>query len=275
MGRVWTTVVCVCLLAMTSQAQSSEQSGATASQQTAVGAQQSGGQAQSSTSVSASQQAQTTSPLPAGSLVYAELSKTVDAKKAKPGDEISAKTTQGVLAHGKVLIPKGSKLLGHVTQAQARTKEQEHSELGIVFDHAVLKDGTQIPVSLTIQALGSLRASPAFENPTDNQPMGAGSGMPSSAAGRTPGQPGGALGGAGSTVGGVANTTGGTVGTIAGDTAGVDTGGHLGASSHGVVGLSNLNLSTSANSSTKASVITSDSRNVKLEGGTEFVLRAN
>jgi hypothetical protein len=275
MKHIPIALLCGWLLVGVSLAQSSAQSDTSASQQGTVSAGQNAAQAQSSSSVSASQQAKAASPLPAGSVIYAELSKSVDAKKAKQGDEVSAKTTQAVLAQGKVVIPKGSKLLGHVTQVQVRSKEQAHSELGIAFDHAVLKDGTQIPIAVTIQAIGSVRVNPAFENQNEYPAMGSGSGMPSAAGSTAPGRPGGVMGTAGSTVGGVANTAGGVAGTVAGDTAGIVGGGHLDASSRGVVGLPNLTLSASASSSAQGSVIASDKGNVKLDSGTELVLRAN
>lgn len=280
MRKIPVAFLCGWLLVGVSLAQSSAQSDASVSQQGAASAGQNSPQAQSNTAASASQQAQTASPLPAGSLIYAELSKSIDAKKAKQGDEVSAKTTQGVLAQGKVLIPKGSKLVGHVTQVQARTKEQTHSELGIAFDHALLKDGTQIPLAVTIQAMGALRANPAMESQSDSSPMGGASpGMPSAAGSNAPARSGGVMGTAGSTVGGVANTAGGvanTAGGVARDTtAGVAAGGHLDASSRGMVGLPNLTLSASSSGSTQGTVIASDKGNVKLDGGTELVLRAN
>ena len=91
--------------------------------------------------------------VPPGTTVQAELLKAVDAKKAKPGDEVVAKVTQEVKANDKVVLPKGSKVMGKVTQAQGRAKGQDESELGLVFDSAVLKDGTQVPISFTIQAV--------------------------------------------------------------------------------------------------------------------------
>src|SRR5581483_1063326 len=91
------------------------------------------------------------SPVQSGSIIYAELSKSVDAKKAKSGDEIQAKAIQAVLSQGKVVIPKGSKIIGYVTQATPRTGDQQPSQLGILFDHAVLKDNTQVPLSISVQ----------------------------------------------------------------------------------------------------------------------------
>ncbi|HEY2914956.1 MAG TPA: hypothetical protein VGK21_16440 [Candidatus Angelobacter sp.] len=82
--------------------------------------------------------------LQTGSILYAELTKTIDAKKAKVGDPVSAVLTADVLAHGKVVVRHDAKLLGHVTEVQIYTKEAPESRLGIVFDKAVAK-GREMP----------------------------------------------------------------------------------------------------------------------------------
>jgi hypothetical protein len=79
--------------------------------------------------------------LETGSILYAELTKTVDAKKAKVGDPVSAVLVADVLAHGKIVVRHNSKLLGHVTEVQLHTKETPESRLGIVFDQAITKGG--------------------------------------------------------------------------------------------------------------------------------------
>src|SRR5262249_50503607 len=53
---------------------------------------------------------------------------------------------------GNVVLPKDTKILGHVTSAQARGKEQKESALSITFDHAVVK-GDQMPLPMSIQAV--------------------------------------------------------------------------------------------------------------------------
>jgi len=50
------------------------------------------------------------------------------------------------------VIPKGTKLVGHVTECKQRSKEQKESALGIVFDKAILKNGEEIPLNVTIRA---------------------------------------------------------------------------------------------------------------------------
>src|SRR5947209_6384946 len=80
-----------------------------------------------------------------GSIMYAELDKSLDAKKAKTGDAVVAKLQQPLLSKGQIIAPRGAKVIGHITQVQARSKEHPQSQLGVVFDHIVLKDGTQLP----------------------------------------------------------------------------------------------------------------------------------
>ena len=92
--------------------------------------------------------------LSSGTTLQAELTKSIDAKKAKPGDEVTAKLTQDVKARGKVVLHKGTKLVGHVTEAQAKSKENSESKLGMAFDKAVLKGGEEMAFNGVIQALG-------------------------------------------------------------------------------------------------------------------------
>src|SRR5215469_2632831 len=95
-----------------------------------------------------------------GTVLQAELTKSLDAKKAKSGDEVTAKATQDIKSNGQVVVRKGSKLIGHVTEAQARSKDNAESKLGIVFDHAVLKDGSQVNFNAVVQALAPAEPPP-------------------------------------------------------------------------------------------------------------------
>lgn len=115
-----------------------------------------------------------------GSILYAELSKTVDAKKAKTGDPVNAVLLADVLAHGKVVARRDSKLVGHVTEAQPHSKEVPESRLGIVFDKLILKGGQEIPF---VSVLLSLAPAPRLQvesmsapvppgmNPASSQPQ--------------------------------------------------------------------------------------------------------
>src|ERR1700748_1188606 len=81
-----------------------------------------------------------------GTQLQAELTRSVDAKKAKAGDEVTAKVTQDVKVNGSVVLQKGSKLEGHITEAQAKTKDGE-SKLGVLFNVAVSKSGQEIALN--------------------------------------------------------------------------------------------------------------------------------
>jgi hypothetical protein len=209
-------------------------------------------------------------------VVGAELSKSVDAKKAKPGDKVEAKSTSDAVLENGTKIPRGSKLIGHVTQAQAHSKEQAQSSLGIVFDEAEVK-GQKVPFHAFIQALTAPPPEMPMNNDQDDMTgnQGMGGGMRGQPMGNGPGM----LGNSGGTVGGATNTVGQTVGqttNTVGQTAGGVTGnvgGQLTASTQGVVNMPGLTMNTAMANATQGSVITSDSKTVRLDSGTRMVLR--
>src|SRR5205085_9486905 len=80
-----------------------------------------------------------------GMAINAELSSTLDSKKAKPGDAVTAKATEAVKSSdGRTILPKGAKLMGKVTESKSRAKGDSDSVLGIQFDKAMLKDGQAV-----------------------------------------------------------------------------------------------------------------------------------
>src|SRR5579862_6625939 len=88
-----------------------------------------------------------------GSVIPVQLTKTVDAKKVKTGDEVIAKVTQDMkTTNGEILVPKDAKVVGHVTQAQARNKDQKESQVGIEFDRTETKAG-EMQMPMSIQAI--------------------------------------------------------------------------------------------------------------------------
>ena len=289
MNRLMVLLLTVLLWAACMAQSSAEvQAGGSASQNTSVSADKSRAQANSNSSAEAAShatasgkpgnaQAAGSSGLQSGSTVQAELSKPVDCRKNKPGDEVTAKTTQDVKSDGKVVLPKGSKIVGKVTQAQARAKGQDESKLGIAFDHAILKDGTQVPVSFAIQAIGSSQAAASAAVADDSATMGGNAGgMARGSGSGAVGSRGGLVGGVGSTAGGVANTTGSVAGSTlhTGNATGTNVAGELTSTSQGVVGMPGMTLSSVASSSTTAgSVIRSSSSNVRLDSGTRMLLK--
>jgi hypothetical protein len=228
--------------------------------------------------------------LSSGTTLQAELTKPVDAKKAKSGDEVTAKLTQDAKADGKVVMHKGTKLVGHVTEAQAKGKENAESKLGVVFDKAVLKGGQEMSFNGVIQALappvqGALSAS-GDEGASLGSGMGSGGGS-SMGGGRSGGglaPIGGVAGAANSTLGSTTSAAGNTAGSVTNSatgavngsinqTAGAAANGTFNSATRGVVGMQGLALNTAAAGNAQGSVISSASRNVKLDSGTQMILQ--
>ncbi|MGZ4866751.1 MAG: hypothetical protein ACXV7C_05980 [Candidatus Angelobacter sp.] len=80
----------------------------------------------------------------AGTVVVVELLKAVDAKKSSVGDQIECVVRQDLLFKGKIIIPRDSRVTGHITEAIGYTKEHS-SRLGMLFEKVVLKDKTELP----------------------------------------------------------------------------------------------------------------------------------
>src|SRR5579859_2213520 len=257
------------------------------------GCQQAWGQASASGSSGASGAANagnSRAALAGGSTINAELNAPLDSKKCKPGDPVKARTTQPAKSGGRTVLPKGTRLVGHVTQASSRAKGDSESAMGIVFDKAILKNGEEVPLNVAIQAIASSQASAAAAG-SDFDSMGS---MGASAAGSGMAGARGGLGGLTSTAGGAvgsvtntaanvdataggalnstANATGSATGTSRGALGGLNAAGQLTSGSQGVFGLKGLNLSSAAANSTQGSLITSAGKNVHLDSGTQMLL---
>jgi hypothetical protein len=271
MKKILLSMLAAALLTGIPLAQSSAQSqtNSSASQSASVSADKSDAQAAASNQVAA------------GSTIQATLAKPVDARKNKAGDQVVAKTTEDVKSNGQVVIPKGSKIVGHVTEVKARDRGESESTIGIAFDRAMLKGGQEVPLSATIQAIARSEEN-ASATTMGGEPTVAGpsaGGMPS---GRAGGASGGVVGGAAGRVGAATGTvqdTTTTVGSAAGGTVNSATSAgamsRIPATSQGVIGLKGLSLNGEAANSTQGSVIRSNSQNVHLDSGTQLVLRVN
>jgi len=223
-----------------------------------------------------------------GTKIDATLATSLDAKRSKPGDEVEARAEEDVKQDGKVVLKKGTRLVGHVTQAQARAKGQTQSQLGIMFDHAVLKNGQEVPFSASIQALASAQSAAAASTGADDI-MASGGGMGAAQGSARSG--GGLAGGVASTAGATAGATTGTVMNTAssapmsaggslntvtrssGAMGGLTSTGRLASNSSGVFGLEGLSIDSAASSATQGSMIVSATKNIHLDSGTQLLLR--
>src|SRR6266566_3251588 len=295
MNRIGFAIVVGTLFSLgaAAQAQTGAQAGSQSSGQASVeaGKTQAQASANASTSTSASaQNGQANAALAGGTAFNPALSSPIDSKKCKPGDQLTAHTTEAAKSEGKTVIPKGSKLVGHVTQASARAKGESESALGIVFDKAILKNGQEIPLSAGIQAIAAAQGSASAAGADLDAFGGAGASAAGSGAAGGRGALGGVTSTAGGAVGAVTNTAanvggaaGGAVnsagnagGSIAGASkgavGGLNAAGQLTSNSQGVFGLNGLNLNAAASNATQGSVVTSSGKNVHLDSGTRMLL---
>ena len=208
------------------------------------------------------------SVIPTETIIAAELSKSLDAKKAKPGDKLEAKTTMDVLVHGQIVIPVDSRIMGHVTEAKPRSKESPESTVGVAFDRIALKNGREFEVRTSVQAIGRPLNHLPYPEKGNEVP---GQAPPGMHAGNTPtwhGNPGGSSTGP-ARPGASPYPAGSPEDQPEGPAVPENPGGAaLDPHSRGVVGMKGLSL----NSSDQGSVVTSNS-NVHLDGGTQLILR--
>ena len=206
-----------------------------------------------------------------GSVIPVQLTKTVDAKKAKTGDPVVAIVTQDMKTNrGDLIVPKDTKILGHVTEAQARNKEQKESQLGISFDHAVVK-GNETSLPMSIQAI----IAPPQTNPTAAAGDGGTPEAPSS-----PNPNAGMAGGHSSNGGGGGNQTAQQSSPEANASASesapqTSARPPITGNTQGVIGMDNVKLENNAQNATPGSVVTSEKNNVKIEKGTMMLLRVS
>ena len=208
-----------------------------------------------------------------GSVIPVQLTKSVDAKKAKTGEEIVARVTQDLRNDaGAIIVPKDTKVIGHITEAQARNKnknkDQNESQMSLAFDRLVTKSGETMPMPMSIQAV---IAPPNSANTSGGQ-AGTGysePGAPSTTMGGRPGM-GGNTGGATMPTQGVPPGSGGMPTATQTGPAQPPINGNT----TGVVGITNLTLAP-ASDPTQGSVLSSEKNNVKLDEGTFLLLRVN
>jgi hypothetical protein len=207
-----------------------------------------------------------------GSVIPVLLTKTIDAKKAKTGDEVVAKVTQDLKTNsGEVIVAKDTKVLGHVTEAQPHTKEQKESQVGIAFDRAVEKNGNEMQLPMSIQAIiGPENNGPQNNSGGAGNEAAAPTSAPTATTGGGSGRPG-ALGGSAPSPTPSASTGTSNAPTDAQTSARAP----ITAQTQGVVGISNLKLEPAGQNANQGSVVSSDKNNVKLESGTMLLLKVN
>lgn len=260
----------VCAIGATAQSQPDSQAGAQLGEQSALAGKQSqGANTQKTTETSPNE----LTTFVAGTLISAELTSSLDSKKVKTADAVNARAESDLKsADGRIILPKGTKIIGHVTQASARNAGQPDSSLGLVFDKAVLKSGQEILLNAAgVQAVGAPPSNSFDTNQAAaGEPTGGSSGTPGYGS-QTNSRAGGGMGGPPP-----APAPGRTADPYGGGANPPDSGnasaGRWDANTRGVVGLRNLSLNTAAGGNGPGSVITSTGKNVHLDSGTRLLV---
>ncbi len=86
-------------------------------------------------------------------LIGGTLAASLDSRKKKAGEEVVVKTIGDMRMSDGTVIPRGTKVIGHITEAKARSGGDPQSSLGIVFDKVELKDKT-LAITAVIRAVG-------------------------------------------------------------------------------------------------------------------------
>ena len=82
-----------------------------------------------------------------------KVTKTLDSSKLKEGDTVELETSGSFKLADGTLVPKGSKLTGHVVSAKARSNGDGESQLNIAFDKVNVSNGTQLSIKGMVQAV--------------------------------------------------------------------------------------------------------------------------
>ena len=160
--------------------------------------------------------------------VAGELQGKLDSKSARVGEPVVLRTTQKTKTADGFVIPKGTRLLGHVTQVQAHARGRQQSTMGIVFDRAELKNGQSFAIHSLIESVGpsaaqieaaSMASEDAMAGPAGGG-MAAGGGMMGGGGAGIGRVGGGLVGGGAGAVGGATSAIGGVGSGIASNTGG-------------------------------------------------------
>jgi hypothetical protein len=200
---------------------------------------------------------------PAVTTVFAIVVKRLDTKTASLNQELTLRTINDVIVDGIIVIPSGSRVVGHVVEVAAKGKGSQQSILAVVIDKAVLQSERQIPLEAIIAAVaapqdGSLTSDPTYGMMHSNEPKMVGTGP--SGATRSGDLPPSSKVDSTATLS-TARINGGMRNSLL-----------LNADSQGAIGFPGLSLSWRLDKPPAVSVFNSN-KEIKLEAGTQVLLR--
>ncbi|HYP25775.1 MAG TPA: peptidoglycan-binding protein [Blastocatellia bacterium] len=97
--------------------------------------------------------AQRSVTVPAGTVIPLTMDTYLSSETSGVGDRFTATVSRDVIVDGRVVVPSGAKVEGHVTSAERASSRSRAGTIGIAFDRLVLSDRGSIPVDGTLTSL--------------------------------------------------------------------------------------------------------------------------
>lgn len=104
-------------------------------------------------------------------MVTGELQDKLDSNSAKQGDSVVLTTSEDATIPNGAAIPKGSKLMGHVTNVRPRGEGAENAQITLQFDRAELKTGQSLPIESVLESVAPSAGESTMNNNNGTAPM--------------------------------------------------------------------------------------------------------
>ncbi len=94
--------------------------------------------------------AQSPNEIAAGTIIRARLKTTIETATTQPGTPFQAEIAEPVLHDGRVIVPAGSMLKGHVTEVRGGRRIHGQALIHLQAQTIVLPDGSQMPLQASV-----------------------------------------------------------------------------------------------------------------------------
>jgi hypothetical protein len=105
------------------------------------------------------------------STVTCDLENKLDSKTAKVGDRVVLRTADKVQTADGTVMPRGTRVVGHITQVQIRDATHGTAQLAIAFDHVELKNGQSIAIYTLIRGVFPMSTTRELNPLNNTDPM--------------------------------------------------------------------------------------------------------
>lgn len=102
------------------------------------------------TAVSQAKTAPTPAPQQADNRIFAQLDKLTHAKRVKSGETVSAHLVAPAKLPDGIELPKGTRLVGTITDVKAKADKEGPSKIGLLFTTVAPKNGKEITIPMVL-----------------------------------------------------------------------------------------------------------------------------